>query len=249
MRRSERRIMASFEIADCPTTLTLAKDASGAQAGTLALNLRNTTDRPQAGRVRVEPQSGAQPAWFRVEGAAPTSPAEKDLDFEARATQTVRVAVAVPAGTPGGQHLFRVRVTAERDPDNDYTQSPAVAFQVLPPEAKPVAPPKARFPWWAIAAAVAVLVVVVGIFVWIFRAGSGEAVLSTQVGDAYLDLCREWGANCGQPAADAFCQQKGFARASSFRQENDSPPTYVISNNARCDQPMCDRIPEVTCVR
>src|SRR5918992_6182988 len=105
--------MASFEIADCPTTLTLAKDASGAQAGTLALNVRNATDRPQAGRVRVEPQAGAQPGWFRIEGASPTSPAEKDLEFDTRASQTVRILVTVPPGTPGGNHLFRVRVTSE----------------------------------------------------------------------------------------------------------------------------------------
>jgi hypothetical protein len=241
--------MASFEIADCPTTLTLAKDAKGGQAANLALNVRNATDRTQAARVRVEPQGGAQAGWFAVEGASPTSPAEKDLDFEARATQTVRVAVAVPAGTPGGDHLFRVRVTSERDPDNDYTQSPAVAFKVLPPEVAPVVAPKAKFPWWAIAAAAAVLLVVVGVFVWIFRDDSGEEVLSTQDGGAFLDLCRVWASECGQPAADAFCQQKGFARASSFRQQNDTPPTYIVSTRQPCTFPMCDSIPEVTCVK
>jgi hypothetical protein len=241
--------MASFEIADCPTTLALAKDAKGDQAGNLALNVRNATDRTQAARVRIDPQGGAQAGWFAVEGASPTSPAEKDLDFDARASQTVRVAVAVPAGTPGGDHLFRVRVTSERDPDNDYTQSPAVAFKVLPPEAKPVVAPKAKFPWWAIAAAAAVLLVVVGVFVWIFRGDSGEEVISTQKGDAFLDLCRVWAGECGQPAADAFCQQRGFARASSFRQQNDTPPTYIVSTGQPCTFPMCDRIPEVTCVR
>ena len=242
--------MASFEIADCPTTLALARNASGAQAGTLALNVRNATDRPQAGRVRVEPQAGAQPGWFMIEGASPTSPAEMDLDFDARASRTVKVAVAVPAGTPGGDHVFRVRMTSERDPDNDYTQSPAVAFKVAPPEVKPVVTPKTRFPWWAVAAAVAVLVVVVGVFVWIFRGDSGgDVVVSTQIGDAFLDICREWGTNCGQPAADAFCQQKGFARASSFKQQLDSPPTIVVSTGQRCAEAFCDRISELTCAK
>lgn len=242
--------MASFEIADCPTTLALAKDAKGVQAGNLALNVRNATGRTQAARVRVEPQGGAQAGWFAVEGASPTSPAEKDLDFEARASQTVKVAVAVPAGTPGGDHLFRVRVTSERDPDNDYTQSPAVAFKVAPPEIQPVVAPKAKFPWWAIAAAAALLVVVVGVFVWMLRGQSDQEVMSTQVGDAFLDLCRVWGTECGQPAADAFCQQKGFARASSFRQQNDTPTTYIVTNpTMRCAEAWCDRIPEVTCVR
>lgn len=168
--------MASFQIADCPTALALAKGSQGEHKGALSLNVRNATDRALTGRVRVEPQGGAQAGWFRLEGASPTSPVEMDLDFDARASQTVKVALAVPPGTPGGDHLFRVRVTSERDPDNDYTQSPTVAFKVPPPEVAPPVVAQRKIPWWAVAAAAAVLVVVIGVATFLFSGPKMVAV-------------------------------------------------------------------------
>ena len=62
-----------------------------------------------------------------------------------------------------------------------------------------------------------------------------------------LDYCREWGRNCGKPAADAFCRSRGYLRADSFRVRWDSPPTMTIGDRKLCRAPHCDRISEVVC--
>jgi hypothetical protein len=80
-------------------------------------------------------------------------PPSYDFTNENALTQ-VGVALAAPAGTAAGTFTFKLRALSAERPDDDFTDSPAVAFTVGP------APVKAPFPWWAII--VAVLIVVVG---------------------------------------------------------------------------------------
>ena len=64
-----------------------------------------------------------------------------------------------------------------------------------------------------------------------------------------LDFCREWGANCGKPAADAFCRAKGFADA--LHATADQGPGYastrVISSDQICNQSFCRRFQQIIC--
>ena len=62
-----------------------------------------------------------------------------------------------------------------------------------------------------------------------------------------LDICRAWGTDCGKPAADAFCIQHGWAMATRFTIQQDTPPTVVISTKQVCKEGFCDRIDFVQC--
>lgn len=64
-----------------------------------------------------------------------------------------------------------------------------------------------------------------------------------------LDFCREWGANCGKPAADAFCQANGFADALSAAP--DAEPGYsttrVIGSGQICSGSFCRGFQQIIC--
>ena len=64
-----------------------------------------------------------------------------------------------------------------------------------------------------------------------------------------LDYCREWGKNCGKPAADAFCKSKGHKSATDFKLKKNSPPTWVINDRKACRSSGCDRISKVYCLK
>lgn len=65
-----------------------------------------------------------------------------------------------------------------------------------------------------------------------------------------LDWCLNWGAGCGQAAADAFCVNQGYGGASAFEQEADiglTTPTRVLGTGAVCDLGFCDGFLTITC--
>jgi hypothetical protein len=69
-----------------------------------------------------------------------------------------------------------------------------------------------------------------------------------------LDWCREWGANCGAAAADAFCanQRTGNPKAVDFAQFTDAGrfrETVIFSTRATCTDATCDAFTFVTCGR
>lgn len=67
-------------------------------------------------------------------------------------------------------------------------------------------------------------------------------------GSVALDWCREWGINCGAPAADAFCRelspdqpyQAGFEKAPGIGR------TAIITSREICE-PSCDGFVHITC--
>ena len=68
-----------------------------------------------------------------------------------------------------------------------------------------------------------------------------------QVDGTALDYCREWAGNCGKPAADAWCQSKGYSQAIDYRVKNDTPPTRIVTSKQLCNDSGCDRIVWVRC--
>jgi hypothetical protein len=73
-----------------------------------------------------------------------------------------------------------------------------------------------------------------------------------KVGGQRLDLCLNWGAGCGKPAADAWCASKGFQESNGHAVAHDigaSTPTRLITTGAVCDQDFCDGFSQVTCFK
>ena len=65
-----------------------------------------------------------------------------------------------------------------------------------------------------------------------------------------LDWCASWGADCGQPAADAWCAAQGFASAADFVKDphiGSTSPTRLIGTGAICDAQHCDGFSTITC--
>ena len=69
-------------------------------------------------------------------------------------------------------------------------------------------------------------------------------------GDNRLDWCLTWGADCGKPAAVAFCNRRRFTDVVVFRAEKvgKSAPTRLIGDNRVCSgQDFCTAFAYITC--
>lgn len=70
-----------------------------------------------------------------------------------------------------------------------------------------------------------------------------------KVGRYALDYCREFGQNCGQPAANAYCKQHGWDYAKAYKINRDLPPTKTIGDRKICTHEGCDKLTDVTCAK
>jgi hypothetical protein len=137
----------SFAITTSEPSLQL----SPAGRGELTFTVSNTLGQPVRVRTVIEPEGQTPRDWFTLTGDA-----ERDLAPDG--TQSYSVKLAVPPGTPEGQHAFHLLVANVANPDEQFAIGPSVAFQVQRPA--PVA--KKPFPWWIVAVAAGVLLITAG---------------------------------------------------------------------------------------
>jgi hypothetical protein len=62
-----------------------------------------------------------------------------------------------------------------------------------------------------------------------------------------VDNCLYFGQVCGKPAADAFCDRKGYREAEHYRTAP-ARPTMVLGENRTCDEDYCIGLFDVVCV-
>ena len=62
-----------------------------------------------------------------------------------------------------------------------------------------------------------------------------------------VDWCTTWGAQCGQRAADVFCNTRLRYRARDFRIQFDVGPTRLVGSYQICGFPGCDGFEYIVC--
>ncbi|MFL5345380.1 MAG: hypothetical protein ACJ8AT_11330 [Hyalangium sp.] len=164
----------AFDITAATESVNL--NASG--QGELAFTVSNALRVPVRVRAAVMMAGQGRPEWVSVSGGA-----ERDLAPDG--TQQFTVKFQIPPGTPPGRYTFHLLVTNVANPDEQYAEGPTVAFIV--PEAAPVT--KKPFPWWIVALAAGVLIIV----------GAVVAVLSSRGGPDLGEPCK--GTECGKGLA------------------------------------------------
>jgi hypothetical protein len=65
-----------------------------------------------------------------------------------------------------------------------------------------------------------------------------------------VDICRIWGGECHQPAADEWCRTRGYASAASFKEDPDvgaKDASITIGSGQVCGEPFCDAFRWIDC--
>jgi len=150
--------MPTFSISPPPgAPLTLSNGT-----GTLNFTVTNTSQASATGSAVIVPSPPTTLDWYAVGG-------DNTRTFPAGGVQSFPVTITTPPGTAAGTYGFRLDAKSEANPEEDYTEGPAVQFMVPTPP-KPV--PWWKKYWWIIAIAAVVLI---GIVIAIIVLGGGSS--------------------------------------------------------------------------
>lgn len=139
----------AFDITSASPTATLT-EGCGQAAFTVSSRLTRTV----RARARVNPIAPARADWFELPGSS-------EYEFAPDQTHQLTVQIRVPPSAPRGRYQFSLEVAAVEQPDEQYTESPQVSFEITgaPP------PPPAPFPWLlAAAGGLALLALLLAVF-------------------------------------------------------------------------------------
>ena len=82
------------------------------------------------------------------------------------------------------------------------------------------------------------------------RPDTGRVFAPPLLENRRVDTCLHWGRDCGQPAADAFCANRGYAAAVEFVVASDigaQTPTLVVGDGKVCAEAFCDGFAMIRC--
>lgn len=154
-----------FAITAANTTIKLDQAGHGEASFTVS----NTTKRPLRGRARAVPLDSANASWLSVAG-------EAERDFGPDSTHQFTVQIVVPSGTPPGRYTFNIVVASTDNPDEEYAEGPAVAFESTAAEVK-----KKPFPWWILVVVGAVIVIGIVAVILITRKPSSPPLQAARI--------------------------------------------------------------------
>ncbi|WP_316204485.1 hypothetical protein [Bradyrhizobium sp. SZCCHNS3051] len=187
----------------------------------MSLTVRNKRDRSLDARLSVRPDAGAKAGWFAIDGAATTVPNERNVTLAPNATLTIKVAISVPPDAAPGNHVFLIRIAAEDNPDDDFADSPSVAFAIAP-SAPPAKAHEQRFPWWAVTVAAALVIVFGGGTWWATRSRPAVNVVGELAATATQRL-----ANAGFLVDQVEGEATGRPQTTVIKQDNNPDGKHV----------------------
>jgi beta-lactam-binding protein with PASTA domain len=164
-----------FTIKPAAETIELDRE----RGSEVVFTVSNASGRPINARGRISVADPAQKAWFKLLDAP-----ERKLKVDE--TTQYKVKISVPKEAAAGSYKLQFDVV-EVDNEESFTEGSPVGFQVK--GAAPV--PVKKFPWWIVAVAAGVLVLVGGgLGVWALMSG-GSGKMENLVGKD-LDDALKW---------------------------------------------------------
>jgi hypothetical protein len=203
-------IASIFAITAQPPTVRLTPDGSGAVTFTVSYTGAARADAvPFPAHANLVPQTPAIAPWLALEGPS-------GRRFAPNSTEVYTVTVALPADAAPGTYAFRLDMVGDENPDEQYTQGPAVALDV----SVAALPARGKLPsWlWIVLAAVAVLIVG-GVLAIVLTRGKGGALTVTNA--AVTNVTREG-------ATFTFTTNKAACGIAEFRKAGDPQFTSGI---------------------
>jgi len=178
-----------------PSSSTVPLDAK--RTGTVTFTVKNTTRMRLRGVARVIATPPESVGWHSVivppvdpSPVQPTTPpppistAPVDplmRDFAPEGTQVYTVQTTIPATAVSGEYKFRLIVSNQANPDDEFTESAEVSFSVAP--APPPKPPS-KFPFWIIPVIIVLLVVVGGAILLLTRQADPDPAVDLSIASA-----------------------------------------------------------------
>jgi beta-lactam-binding protein with PASTA domain len=145
-----------------PNTTVKVNDKGKAQVN---FTVANKSTAVIKGRATVNSDTPEVAKWFAITG-------ETERTFPVNGKQNYAVQLAVPPGTAPGSYPARLHVVDVSNPDEIFSQSATIMFEVSPPK-----PAGKGFPIWIpIVAGTAVLVVVIGVILALVLLGGDPKV-------------------------------------------------------------------------
>lgn len=242
-------------------------DAQG--KGKVVFTVTNATTAPQRAMFKLRALDSGQAGWLSLAG-------EAERDFSPGMVHQVEVAIAMPADAAERRFRMRLDALSAANPEEHFVESQLVSVSAPAPKVAPPSPGMPKWVWLVVALVVLAIAGVVGYLLMRKKTPTDppkpDPVASApaepqpprpqpvatkdfdnpqvQVAGGrmvWLDVCHDWGTNCGPPAANAFCRSQGLGVAQDFKITPDAPPTGVIGTKQLCDGAFCDRISWVRC--
>ncbi|PTL84221.1 hypothetical protein [Vitiosangium sp. GDMCC 1.1324] len=196
------------------TTSSVKLDGSG--QGEVTFTVSNKLGMGVTVRATVEPAGNTRAEWMSF-------PDGMERTLSPDGTAVIPVRISAPKGTPPGAYNFGLVVASVSNPDEQYDRGPSVAFNV----AEAPAPVKKPFPWWLVALAAGVVIIIVGVVA--ILSSHGKKVEAPGIGQP----CAAKGTKC---AANLTCGPNNVCLGAAGFEGCDKPE---LCATGRCEANKC----------